>query len=109
MKLSKNEFDVDQLQLSKSQLVHLIDLVRKRWSKNRLSNAKYTMGLTAFKMGIQLTDDETIQKIWSDLVKLTNEMILYNNMMRLKKENPSTADMIKIFEQKIESGEILNG
>ena len=107
IKLS-NQFNSDELQLTKSQLVHLINIVRKRWSKNKRANVKYTMGLTAFKMGIQLTDEETIKKIWGDLVKLTNAIIIYNDMMRLKNEQPSTEDMIKIFENKIESGEILD-
>lgn len=102
-----DKFNPDELLLSKEQLFQLISIVQKRWSKNKRANAQYLIGLTAFKAGMYLTHDDIIKKIWHDLVLLTNEMISYNQMQRLKKEMPNTKDMIKIFERKIDSGELL--
>ena len=102
-----DNFDPDKLLLSKEQLFRLISIVQKRWSKNKKANTQYLIGLTAFKAGMYLTPDGVIKKIWHDLVLLTNEMITYNQMQRMKNEIPNTEDMIKIFEKKIESGELL--
>ena len=103
-----DKFDTDELQLSKEQIFQLISVIQKRWAKNKKNNAQYLVGLTAFKTGMYLTPDKTIKKIWHDLVLLTNEMIIYNQLQRMKNEIPNTQDMIKIFERKIESGELLN-
>ena len=107
--MDNDTFNPDELKLSKDQIIKLIQIIQNRWRKNRLKNAHYLIGIAGFKAGIRLTPDETLEKVWSDLVSLTNEMINYNQMQRMKDELPDTENMIKIFEQKIENGEILNG
>ena len=99
-------FDADQLRLSKDQIIGLMDSVRKRWLKNKRKNIRYIVALTALKTAVQITPDMVLQVIWGDLVRLTNEMISYNAMQRLKGEMPKTADMVKIAEEKIESGDL---
>ena len=80
--------------------------VRKRWLKNKRKNIRYIVALTALKTAVQITPDMVLQVIWGDLVRLTNEMISYNAMQRLKGEMPKTADIVKIAEEKIESGDL---
>ena len=99
-------FDATELHISKEQIIQIMDAVNARWKKNRKANAKYIMGLTAFKLGLQFTPDEVVKVIWTDLVILTNEIIAYNEAQRLKGEFPKTADFIKLLERRIESGDM---
>ena len=63
--------------------------------------------MIVFEGGLRLTDDDTISKIWTDLIKVTNELITYNSMKRLAGEMPNTQAMLDIIEQKLNSGELI--
>jgi len=98
------EFDADELQLEKKDIIRIIEAVQKRWRKNGWKNKLYLAGLAAFKQGIQWVSDDIVKFVWRDMVSLTNKMIEYNARKRMLGEMPKTAEMLKMLEDEIDSG-----
>jgi len=101
------KFDADELKLSKSDILRIIDAVQTRWRKNKKGNRLNLAAIAAFKVGINMTPDKQLTVIWSAMVKVTNKMIEYNSLKRLAGEMPKTEHMLKILEDEIESGEFV--
>jgi hypothetical protein len=101
---NKSTFDPDELQLEKKDIVRIIEAVQKRWRQSGFKNKIYLMGIAAFKQGILWTPDNVLKLVWHDMIQLTNKMIQYNAMQRMKGEMPKTESMLKIIEEEIESG-----
>jgi hypothetical protein len=100
-----NEFDPDELQLERKDIIRIIEAVQKRWRKSGWRNKFYLAGLAAFKQGIEWVSDDILKYVWRDLVRLTNKMMEYNAFMQMKGEMPKTESMLKIIEEEIESGD----
>ncbi|MCJ8305446.1 MAG: hypothetical protein HRU07_00160 [Nitrosopumilus sp.] len=98
------EFDPDELQLEKKDIIRIVEVVQKRWRKGGFKNKLYLMGIAAFKQGIEWTPDEILKFVWRDMVSLTNKMIEYNARKRMMGEMPKTAEMLKLLEDEIEYG-----
>ena len=99
-----NEFDPDELQLEKEDIVKIIEAVQRRWRKSGFKNKVYLMGIAAFKQGILWTPEDVLKFVWRDMVSLTNKMIEYNARKRMMGEMPKTAEMLKMLEDDIDSG-----
>jgi len=99
------EFDPDELQLEKKDIIKIIEAVQKRWRKSGLKNRLYLMGLAAFKQGVEWVSDDIIKLVWRDMVSLTNKMIEYNARKRMMGEMPKTAEMLKMLEDEIDAGD----
>ena len=99
-----NEFDPDELQLEKKDIVRIIEAVQNRWRRNGWKNKLYLTGLAAFKQGILWVSDDIVKFVWHDMVLLTNKMIEYNERKRMCGEMPKTAEMLDILEDEIDSG-----
>lgn len=106
--LTKKWIDPNELQITKDDILRITKLVKNRWRKNKAKNYKFIVGMLGFEAGLRLTDEDTISKIWTDLIKVTNELIVYNNMKHLAGEYPDTRAMLDIIEGKINSGELLD-
>ncbi len=98
------EFDPDELQLEKKDIIRIIESVQKRWRKSGLKNKLYLMGLAAFKQGIEWVSDDIVKFVWRDMVSLTNKMIEYNARKRMMGEMPKTAELLKMLEDEIDFG-----
>ena len=97
-------FDPDELQLEKKDIIKVIEAVQKRWRKSGWKNKFYLAGLAAFKQGIEWVSDDIVKFVWRDMVSLTNKMIEYNARKRMMGEMPKTAEMLKMLEDEIDSG-----
>ncbi len=103
--------DPDKFNLSKSQVVLIINAIGKRWTKSttaRLKNSKYIVSLEAMKIAINLTPEDVIQEIWKDMLMGINELMRLNDMERMKKEFPNTEAMIEIVIKKLEDGSLFD-
>ena len=97
----------DSLQLTKPQVITVLNAVIARWKRNKRKNAVHIVGANAFKLGILATPDNVFHQLWHALISFSNELLAYNEMMRLKREAPRTSDMVAMFVRKVESGEFL--
>ena len=102
---SPSTFDIDEFQLEKKDIIRMIESVQKRWRKGGLKNRIYLGFLAAFKNSLHFVDDDIIKFVWRDMVSLTNKMIEFNARKRMMGEMPKTAEMMKMLEDEIESGD----
>ena len=102
-----SKFDADELRLTKSDIIRIIEAVQTRWRKNKRGNRLNLAAIAAFKQGIAWTPEKQLTIIWNAMVKLTNKMIEYNSMKRMMGEMPKTEHLLKILEDEIESGKFV--
>ncbi len=110
-KKNQPTFDPDEFNLSKKQILIIMEAIGSRWGKSKiqkLKNAKYIIGLEAMKIGINLTSEDVIKQIWKDILVGFNELIRLNTLERMKTESPNTEKMIELVTKKIENGELFN-
>jgi hypothetical protein len=103
-------FDPDEFKINKRTILRFMDAIEKRWASGtiaKMKNAQYIIGLEAMKVGIRVTDEETISLIWHDIITGFNELIALNQMYRLKGEFPDYDKLVDITLDRIEKGEIL--
>jgi len=104
-------FDPDEFKLTKKMILRFMDAIEARWKKSTIAtfkNSKYLIGLEAMKVGICLSDEETISKVWHDILNGFNELISLNQLARLKGEYPDYEKLCDIVIKRIESGETIN-
>ena len=109
--MTEQTLDPDKFNLSKKQVVMIINAIGKRWSSStvqRLKNSKYIVSLEAMKVAIQLTPEDVIQEIWKDMLMGINELMRLNDMERMKQEFPNTQAMIDIVIKKLEDGTLFD-
>lgn len=83
------ELDPDRLTLSKKDILEFVDAILYRWRKNAFANTKYITGLELMKFGLIMTGEDTLSKIWSEILNGFNELLYENAMARAKNENPN--------------------
>jgi hypothetical protein len=109
--MTEETLDPDKFNLSKAQVILIINAIGKRWTKSttaRLKNSKYIISLEAMKIAINLTPEEVIQEIWKDMLMGINELMRLNDMERMKQEFPNTQAMIDIVIKKLEDGTLFD-
>ena len=79
-------FDPDKLELSKSEILEFCDRVIKKWNENPTKNAKNILAMNAVKTSIIWTDDESLKKIWGEIISWTFELLYENAMAHDDKE-----------------------
>ena len=101
------DFDVDTLQISKKDLLKVVDALIGRWSKNRRANAAVIAGAHGFKLGVRMISDEKFAELWGAMVDFSNELMAYNEAKRLSGEFPKAADFVDLFVKRFETFEAL--
>lgn len=98
------KFDPDQLVLSKSDIIEMMDSISKRWSKNKTSNYKFIISIEAMKIGIRLMDEKTVGLIWYEIVNGFNELLYENAMAKAKGENETWSTTLERVKKKLKDG-----
>ncbi len=109
--MSQEKLDPDKFNLSKKQVILIINAIGKRWSKSKVAkmkNSKYIISLEAMKVAINLTPEDVIQEIWKDMLMGINELVRLNDLQRMKQEFPNTQAMIDIVIKKLEDGSLFD-
>lgn len=103
-------FDPDEFKLTKKMILRFMDAIEKRWKKDTIAtikNTKYLIGLEAMKVGIMMSDEDTISKVWHDILNGFNELITINQMARLRGEFQGYEKLCDIVITRIENGETI--
>ena len=82
---SKENFDPDKLELSKTQILEFCDKVLTKWNKKPNENAKNILAMNAVKTSVFWTDDDSLKAIWSEIISWVYEL-LYENAKAQDKE-----------------------
>ena len=106
--MAARDFDVDTLQISKQDLLKVVDAMISRWSKNRRSNAAVIAGAHGFKIGIRMISDEKFAELWGAMVGFSNELLAYNEARRLAGEFPKAAEFVDLFIKRFETYEVID-
>lgn len=107
MKNSKGNIfplDPDRMTLTKKDLLEYLDLLIRRWNKNKIANFKVIASALGMKGYIMVTDEETIRTLWNEILNGINELMMINAIARARGENPDWADVCDKLRKKL-SGE----
>ena len=96
---------MESLQISKDDLLRVVDALIRRWSKNKRANMAIIAGGHAFKLGVRAVGDSQFSELWSEMIRFSNEMIAYNEMKRLRGEFPKASEFADMFIAKFEAQE----
>jgi len=97
--MSAIKFNPDELQLTKSDIIEMLDSISERFKKNKKGNFKFIISVEAMKMGIRMMDDQTLTQIWTEIINGFNEL-LYQNALNSKL---SWSENLKIVKDKIKN------
>lgn len=95
------ELDPDKLTLSKKDILEFVDVILYRWKKNYLANAKYIAGLEMMKLGLFMTGEDTLSKIWSEILNGFNDLLYENAMAMARSENPDWSTIREKIKKKM--------
>lgn len=88
------EFDPDALELSKADILYLINAIKDHWSQNRRANWVIIQGITVFKYGIMAVPEGQLTAIWGAALKVMNRILQQNALKRMRGEFPKAREMI---------------
>ena len=89
---SKNQFNPDDLVLTKQDVWSMLDDIEDRWKQNNKANWKLVLSLNGMKAYISLSSEETIRAICSEIVKGFNELLIKNSLAIAKGNDESWAE-----------------
>jgi len=95
------KFNPDELKLTKKDILELMDGIENRWKKNRTSNAEFIISMEAMKIGIRLTREQTVAKIWSEIVNGFNELLYENAMAQARGEKETWVQTLEKVKKKL--------
>ena len=98
----------EQVIVTKEQVIHILDKIISRCKKNYKKNIQIISTLQGMKFGMSRVSDKEFKTTWSILVDFTNEMIIFNEVQKMKGEFPKSQEFIDIFCQKILDGYNIN-
>ena len=99
----KEIFNPDKLVLTKQDIIDMMNSISKRWSKNRTENFQYIIGIQAMKAGIMITREDTIQKIWGEILNGFSELLYQNAIAVGKSEKERWAFALDKVKKKLEA------
>ena len=95
------KFNPDELQLTKTDIIEMLDSISARFKKNKKGNYKFIISVEAMKIGIRMMDDQTLSQIWTEIINGFNEL-LYQNALN---SNLTWSENLKIVKDKIRNFE----
>ena len=99
-KMSKAvKFNPDELQLTKKDIIEMLDSISDRFKKNKKANYKFIISVEAMKLGIRMMDDQTLTQIWTEIINGFNEL-LYQNALN---GDHTWSENLKIVKEKIKN------
>ena len=100
-------FDPDEVTITKDHLRKIIDAILTQWRKNKQANWIQIKALETFRLSLRLQNDETIGHVFKSIIRVTNEMQMLNAMLRMRKEAPSTDQLLQLTLKRLNEGKIV--
>ena len=100
MKKGTKEFDPDRLVLSKKEILEFCDKVLAKWKVEPETNSRNIVAMTAVKTSVFWTDEESLEAIWSEILKWTFELMYKNAIVQAKEENTEWSPVLEKLEKK---------
>ena len=97
-------FDPDEIVLTKAILRDLINALIARWQEKPQKHRVQIMALETFRLSLRFQSDESVAEIIKSIVTMVNEMQMYNALMKLKDEMPTTRQLADMAIHKIRNG-----
>jgi len=94
------QFNPDELQLTKQDIIEMLDSICSRFKKNKKANYKFIISVEAMKIGIRMMDDQTLTQIWSEIINGFNEL-LYQNALN---SDQTWSENLRLVKEKIKRG-----
>lgn len=95
------KFNPDELQLTKQDIIEMLDSISERFKRNKKGNYKFIISVEAMKLGIKMMDNETLTQIWTEIINGFNEL-LYQNALN---GNQTWSENLKIVKEKLKNYE----
>jgi len=89
-------FDPDVFVLTKKDVLKILDKIETRWKKNASANLPLLMELKGAKFYFRIKSDESIRKLWSEILTEFNEICIENN---IKQNEINDETNLKVFKQ----------
>lgn len=98
-----DNFDADELVLSKNYVIGVLKLVEKRWKETN-TDYKFIAGLKAFRFGLKITPEPIFQTFWKQILEFMNMLMYENGKAQAKSRGESWANVLELIPTKIEQG-----
>ncbi len=85
-KLQK-EFDPDRFVLTKQEILEFCDDVLEKWEKKPKENAQNIFAMSAVRMSVQWTDEDSLKAIWGEILKWAFALMYKNAIAQAREEN----------------------
>lgn len=92
--LMKINYEGDDLNLTKSDVLNILDQVGTYWAKDRVGNAKRLVSLNIFKGLIRMTSANDVQDIWKIMLKFIDEL-RYQNYIKGGQDGAEILGLVK--------------
>lgn len=102
--MSHSRKEPDALHLSKEELIGYLELLPKRWEKNRSKNVIFSVPFQAAVkvMRSRWISEDDVKYYWTELIKLVGELQAENTLRSEAKEHPKMAPLFELQKQHLE-------
>jgi len=87
-------FDPDKLVLTKKDILDFCDRVLGKWEKDPKKDVTHIFAMNAVKTSILWTNEESLKKIWSEILNWNFELLFKNALAQAKDQNLSWAEVM---------------
>ena len=98
--MKKENFDPDELALTKKDILEFCDRVLEKWSTNSSKNANNILAMNAVKTSVIWTDDESLKAIWNEIISWIFELLYENAMAQADEGDQSWSKTLKKIKNK---------
>ena len=98
-----DNFDADELVLSKNYIIGVLKLIEKRWKETN-TDAKFILGLKAFRIALRFTPEAIFQTFWKQVLEFMNMLMYENGKAQAKSRGEQWANVLEMIPTKIQQG-----
>lgn len=93
--MSKVNFVGEDLNLTKNDILNILDEIGEFWSRDRFHNAKRLVSLRIFKSLVYMTSRKEVEDLWNILIKFIDELRYQNYVAGTKGSNEGVLGVVK--------------
>ena len=98
--MKKDNFEPDELALTKKDILDFCDRVLEKWSKNSSKNSNNILAMNAVKTSVIWTDDESLKAIWNEIISWIFELLYENAFAQAEGSDQNWSKTLKKIKNK---------